>query len=385
MSRNMTGILAAALMPAMLAACGGSDESTAQLPDWARGGERQAAADAPQTDMDSAASPMEDAAPADEHAGHAGHMMTPEQMAQLRERIALYREFTDAQIMQNMNRMPPDMNKLISDKGVRGPIGVLALGHGFSGDGNRQFETAYAEALAPEHPTAMALGMAMMSSDPIQKAVDDLEAQGARTIVVIPTIIGDNTSLVRQWQHIFGLRKEGAYLDLPTVRSNADIVIAQSPTTSPIMADIMTDYAKELSEDPANEVVVIFSHGPEDAEDNEKELEVLAEHADWIKRAGKFAAVHPFTVQDDAPRAVRAANVERVRKIVEDATRSGKRVLVVTDLLTGPGSVHRRAKKDLEGLDYVMSEKGLMEHPKFQAWLQAAVAVQVQDLANEAA
>ena len=133
------------------------------------------------------------------------------------------------------------------------------------------------------------------------------------------------------------------------------------------MARIMLDYARELSEDPANELVIIMGHGPQDAEDNQKELDILAGHAEYLKTEGGFVDVRYANVQDDAPPSVRAANVETIRAWAGQAMADGQQVIVVTTALTESGVVGRM-KRDVEGVARFNS-KGLMEHSLFVEWI----------------
>ena len=119
-----------------------------------------------------------------DHSAHR-HQMTPEQFAELREKVPLYREFTDEEIMENMGRMGPNHHVYLSDADTTGRVGVLALGHGYEPAGNEAFKSAY-KPTADKHPTAAAFGMAMMTSDHIQSAVDELTEAGADTVLVMP-------------------------------------------------------------------------------------------------------------------------------------------------------------------------------------------------------
>jgi collagenase-like PrtC family protease len=92
-----------------------------------------------------------------------------------------------------------------------------------------------------------------------------------------------------------------------------------------------------------------------------------------MRQRSNFSAIKVITLQDDAPTAVRAANVKKFRGWVETARAEGKRVIVVSNLLTTSG-VHKKIKRDLEGLDYDFNTKGLMLHADFQKWIQGAVA-----------
>ena len=307
---------------------------------------------------------------AQEH-DHSEHQMSPEVFAELREKILLYREFTDEQIMDSMKHMGPNFRVYLSDAGLNGDIGILALGHGFEATGNQQFQDAYAS-MAAKHPTAVGLGMAMMTSAHIQTAVDELTAAGAKTVLVIPTTTVETGGLTRQWKYIFDMREEAPWLSVDRVKTSAEVKFTPMPTTHPKMSAILIEYAKEVSQDPANEVVALISHGPVDPDDNAIELGILKEHADRIRDGSNFAEVRAFTLQDDAPSAVRSSNVDTLRGWVEAALADGKRVIVLTNLLV-KGSVHGKIKRDLDGLEYTFNEKGLMLHPLFGSWVEEVI------------
>jgi hypothetical protein len=307
------------------------------------------------------------AAPTD-HAHH--HQMTAEQLAELRAKIPLYREYSDDDISAGMSRMKNSWG-WVAETPAGARVGILALAHGFKEQGNRQFTAAYSTA-ATDYPKAYAFGMAMMTSDHIQSAISALEEKGVERIVVIPTTTADNTTLVRQWDYIFGKREDSAYLDVPRVQARAELIWAPTPTAHPLMAEILLDYARELSRDPAREMVVILGHGPQDSEDNEKEIALLSRHAAFLRDQGGFSEVRAANVQDDAPTEVRAANVAMVRGWAESAMAEGRRVIVVHTALTQSGVVGRLAR-DVEGVaDF--NAKGLMEHPLFGQWIDGVVA-----------
>ena len=299
---------------------------------------------------------------------HAEHQMSPEVFVELREKVPLYREFTDEQIMGSMKNMGPNFRIYLSDAALNDDVGILALGHGFQEAGNQEFQDAYA-ATAERYPTAVGLGMAMMTSTHIQTAVDELTSAGAKKILVIPTTTVETGGLTRQWMYIFNMREEAPWLSVDRVQTTAEVKFTPTPTTHPTMSAILAEYAEEVSRDPANEVVALISHGPVNPEDNAIELEILTEHADRIREASKFAEVRAFTLQDDAPSAVRRSNVDTLRGWVEAALADGKRVIVLTNLLV-KGSVHGKIKRDLDGLEYTFNEKGLMLHPLFGTWVE---------------
>ncbi len=306
-----------------------------------------------------------------EHAHH-HHQMTDEQFAELREKVPLYREFTDEEIMANMARMGPNFHVYLSEGSLAGDVGVLALGHGYEPSGNEAFKQAYVPT-AGQHPTAVAFGMAMMTSDHIQAAVDDLTNAGADTVLVIPVTTLKVGGLIGQWRYVFGLQDDAPWMSVPRVDSDARIVFGPTPTTDPLISAILVDYAMELSADPANEVVALVAHGPDDEKENRAELAILEQHAAVIRAERPFSEVRGFTLQDDAPSAVRKANVERLRGWVKSAADRGQRVIVLTTLPV-KGSVHKKIRRDLDGLDYVLSEKGIVENARFNDWIETVIA-----------
>lgn len=303
--------------------------------------------------------------------GH-DHAMTPEQMKELREKIPLYAVYTDEQIMANMARMPPDWWEDLSAAGVKGKVGLLILGHGYSQGGNEQFKEKISP-LGTQYPTTVAPGMAMMSGSHIQKALDALtKVHGVKTVVVVPVEPGDDTSLIGQWKYILGMADEAPYLTVPRVQTSARLVMTRSPSTDPRMATILRDHALEVAGDPAKTRVVIVSHGPETVAANPDEIRRLLTHAAAIKSSSQFTDVQVLSLQDDAIPEVRAANKAVLRAMIIDAKNNGEDVVIVPMILTR-GGFHARLQKDLEGLDYTFANRGLIEHPAFQDWIAAAV------------
>jgi hypothetical protein len=223
------------------------------------------------------------------------------------------------------------------------------------------------------HPTVVAPGMAMMSSSHIQAAVDELTSKhGVKTIVVVPMEPGDDTSLIRQWKYIFGLRDQAPYLTVPQVKTDAKIVFTKSPVADPRMAIIMRDYALAVSKHPEKDRLILVSHGPETPEANPAELAMLETHADAIRKSSPFQDIHVVSMQDDAIPPIRAAHVQELRGLIKEATDQGRDAVIVPMILT-KGGFHARLQKDLDGLTYLFANKGLIEHPAFQEWITMTV------------
>jgi len=290
---------------------------------------------------------------------------------ELRARIGVWKNFTNAQIALSMNQMGSNYEWYISDPDMKGEQGLLILVHGFRDRGDRVFKETV-QPMSELFPTAIAFGMSMMTSQHIQLGLDDLVAVGAKEIVVIPGVATSHSEMIRQWEYIFGLRDKAEYASVPRVKTEAKIHFLSPPNDDPLIAEILLDHAAELSTNPANELVIIASHGPTYPEDNKNALKVLANLAKIVQEDGGFSEVIGVTLQDDAAPAIRAANVARIRGKVEEATAAGKGVIVVTNLMSTRG-IQAKLRKDLQGLDYKFNKKSISQHDNFLVWMGSSI------------
>ncbi|MEQ1800734.1 MAG: hypothetical protein ABL989_02360 [Gammaproteobacteria bacterium] len=299
------------------------------------------------------------------------HKMDPAMTKELRDKVGLYRNYSDAEITLSMDMMGHEYAWYISPPDVKGAQGVLILMHGFREQGDKIFRQQV-QPLGDIFPTSMGVGMAMMMSDHIQVALDDLAAAGAKKIVVVPITSSGTNELYRQWLYIFGKEGEAEFATVPRVKTDARLLFVDPPGDNPLVAEVLLDHAMEISKDPAKELVIIAGHGPTSAEDNAEELRVLSGLAKLVKTDGGFADVRGMTLQDDAPPEIREINVQKLRGVVEEAAKKGQRVLVVTNLI-GARTIQAKLRSDLKGLTYEFNAKGLVNHPNFMKWMTESV------------
>jgi hypothetical protein len=308
------------------------------------------------------------------------HDMDAEMMEALRAKIALYRGMTDRELNMNMSGMGPNYEWYASAISMQGDVGVLILSHGVGENSDRMLKDAL-EPVSSEYPTAIGFGMAMMTSTHLQSAVDDLIERGAKKIILVQNgTTTEYNTLTRQWKYIFGLGEEATYIAVPVVQADVEFVMAKTFGDSPLITDILYDHVKEVSKNPANEVVIIVGHGPEDNEDNEPDLAILSAHVDRIAAKNEFADVKIINLQDDAIAPIRKSNVKRLRRWITKANDEGQDVIVVAVAAASHG-VQTHIRQDLRGLDYTFADKGMSEHPNYVEWISATIA---DSLATEA-
>jgi hypothetical protein len=303
------------------------------------------------------------------------HQMDPALTKELREKVSSWKGFSDAQIALSMDAMGAEYAWYISPPEVKGTQGVLILMHGFRDPGDGIFKERV-EPIGKLFPTAMGVGMAMMMSDHIQIALNDLKAVGVKEVVVLPVTSTHTNELYRQWLYILGQRDKAEYASVPQIKTDLKLKIVSPPGDSGLVAETLVDYAKEISTDPKNEVVIIAGHGPTGKADNEAEMKQLENLAKVVKEDGGFAAAYGQTLQDDAPLEIRAGNVKKLRALVENATKDGKRVLIVTNLI-GARTIQAKLRDDLKGLDYKFNPKGIVQHDNFITWMGEGIQKQL--------
>ncbi len=297
--------------------------------------------------------------------------LDPETIDELKALFPSLAEQSDEEIALLMQQMPSNYEWYISGQHLKGDVGVLILAHGYGETGDKIFKESI-DRVADTYPAAIGFGMSMMGSSHIQSSVDDLVKAGATTIVFVPVVRSEFNSTLRQWDYILGKRDEASYLAVPRVVTEAEIKRSPPSVDHYLISEILLDHAKEISADPENEVVVIVGHGPEDPEENIQELALLDKHADYILQQGHFNDVDVINLQDDALKAIRAANVSKLRAIIQDASDQGRTVLIVGFLQATKG-IQDKIQTDLEGLDYVFNAKGMSEHANYALWIEARV------------
>ena len=296
--------------------------------------------------------------------------VSDEQLKVLRTNNPAFSQMDDEELIRLVSILKNEEG-MVSDETVNDEVGVLVLAHGFHGDGYDQFRAAF-KPIADVHPTGYGFGLAILESDHLQKVVDQITSQGAKTIILFPATTALNSGMVRQWEYALNFRDDFSYTAVEKIQTDAEMIWAPGPIPHPLSGEILRDHAKALSKDPANELVIITGHGPQRKADNDRELEILQKHADFIKADVGFYDVRPRNVQDDAPPQVRADNVKIIREWVKEAKADGKDVIIVTTVLTAAG-VMQKLENDTKDLGVRFNSAGMMTNQRFSDWLDFAI------------
>jgi sirohydrochlorin ferrochelatase len=284
---------------------------------------------------------------------------------------------------------------LLAGRTASAEPGILLLAHGGNAEWNGRVEELAAKVDATR-PTEVAFGMATRAA--IQGAIDRLVARGVTEIVAVPLFVSSWSTVITSTEYLLGLRPDApaalaifakmnhgqaASADaagheghaMPAdgatpVESSVPVRMTPALNDHPIVADILASRARAISDNPANEALVIVAHGPTEEEDNRRWLADMESLAARLTQSETFASLEYLTVRDDAPTAVRDAATAQLRGIVQRELTAGRRVLLVP-LLISFGGIERGLRERLEGLNYTMAEAGLMPDDRLATWILA--------------
>ncbi|HEX9780818.1 MAG TPA: hypothetical protein VGB20_06345 [bacterium] len=252
-------------------------------------------------------------------------------------------------------------------------VGVLVLAHG----GEPRWNAAVTETVggaALPWPAEIAFGMGMHADEAarLQEAVSALERRGAGRIVAVPLLISSHSMIIRQYAYLLGLRADGPWMEhAAPIDVRVPVTLTRALDDAAVVAEIVADRAREVSREPASEIVVLVAHGPNEEADQARWLAAMERIGAAVSAREGFRRVIPVTMRDDAPEAVLEEAVRRLRETVARGAEDA-RVLVVP-LLIANGGIEHKIRERLDGLPCVIQERALLPDARVGAWLAERV------------
>lgn len=261
-------------------------------------------------------------------------------------------------------------------------VGTVLIAHG----GDAGWNTPVLEAAAGARtggPVAVSFLMGDSASVyRFQDAVASVVEQGAERVVVVPLLASSHSGHYEQIRYLAGEVDTISdvmmhHLHMAGIeRASTSVPISVTPAldASPEIADILTERAARLATRPADQALFVIGHGPNGAEDYAGWMANLRPIAEEVGQRGGFRDVKLGLVRDDAPEAVRAEAVRRIREIIEiQHALTGQEVVVVPILVSkGYVSTHK-LPQDLNGLPVVYDGEGLLPHEAISRWVERRV------------
>lgn len=256
------------------------------------------------------------------------------------------------------------------------------VAHGGSSEWNAEVERLTAAETGGPIEVAFLMGPAA-EQHRFQDAAARLVARGAERIVVLPLLVSSHSGHYEQIRWLAGLTEtldetmqhhlHMAGITRPTTR--VPMTVAPGLDDAPELAAVLVDRARALAVNEPAQALFLVGHGPNGAEDYAAWMGNLRVVLDSVRARTAFADVRLELVRDDAPPAVRAEAVLRMRELIGlQQVVTGGQPVVVVPILMSRGRVSRETfVKDLDGLRVVYSGDPLLPHPALMGYVQRRV------------
>ncbi|VAW34725.1 hypothetical protein MNBD_GAMMA01-563 [hydrothermal vent metagenome] len=263
--------------------------------------------------------------------------------------------------------------------------GVLILAHGGKHESWDKAVKHASNKVQKDYLVEVAFGMANPVS--MQQAINNLEKQGAKKIVVVPLFISSHSPIIRQNEYLLGFRDELADppmmmhhghgsdamtdMEIKPLTINAKIFLTNALDSHPLVTNIIYDRIKKLSKKPKNETIIILAHGPNSEADNKNWIKEINSISEQIREKNNYKQIFGLTVRDDANEEVYEQAKEHLRTLVYQAGKSSD--VIVVPLLLSQGGIEQGYVKRLKGLNYKWSGETLLPHKNITKFIQASV------------
>ena len=134
----------------------------------------------------------------------------------------------------------------------------------------------------------------------LAKAAKRLEDKGVNEILIVHVSPSSYSSHHEEVRYLAGLRKDlGVYAEDAGKPSQGNVRFAVSPCMDdhPLAVEIVKDYARELSQDPAQESLMLVGHGPVEELENIMWVRQLEKIGQEIKKTLPFREVACMTLR----------------------------------------------------------------------------------------
>jgi len=209
----------------------------------------------------------------------------------------------------------------------------------------------------------------------LDKAVKRLEAKGVNEVLIAHLSPSSYSNHHEEIFYLTGFRKDlGIYTETagkPIQSTIRTFAISPCMDTHPLIVEVLRGYAKELSENPPAESLILLGHGPVEEVENimwEKQLKRIAEE---IRKTLPFREIVCMTLREDSADLISNQAQDDLRETAQRLSTQGK-VLVVADAL-GAGMLQEEVKQLLKGIPAVVSQKGIISHPNAIKWIEATI------------
>jgi sirohydrochlorin ferrochelatase len=245
--------------------------------------------------------------------------------------------------------------------------GVLVISHG-SRDPRwvRLVDEAVADVRAPEGVPVNVSFLEIVEGRLIQDGIDELESQGVTDLVTVPLFVSAGSTHVSEIAFALGVLPEPEVeSDLEPFRVNAKVHYLAPIDDDPDIAQVVYDNIRELSTDPAREILLLIGHGSNRKGFHKRWRNGLDRLAARVQALGGFAGAVGAMLR---PNQV-ACKLEVLRRKMPDC-----RVIAAPFFLSEGYFTNTVIPARLEGFDCLYNGRTLLPDPLVTRWMERRIA-----------
>lgn len=249
--------------------------------------------------------------------------------------------------------------------------GILVISHGSrEADWVRLVDEAVAQVNKPEDVPVYSSCLEIVEGRLIQDGIDFLEAQGVTDLIVVPLFTSSGSVHVDEIRYALGVQNEPALAtDLPRMCVSAKVHWTSVLDDHPLIVDALWDKLRQLSAEPAKEVVMVIGHGSKEDGFYEKWRSGLEKVAGKLQEKGGFAAVEAALLLPDE-----VAEVAGRLKV-----QYPEHELLVSPFFISEGYFTRKViPQRLVGYDYKYNGLTLLPHDNVSGWIEEQIGKVLQ-------
>ncbi|MEW9701932.1 sirohydrochlorin chelatase [Paenibacillus sp. SI8] len=248
--------------------------------------------------------------------------------------------------------------------------GVLVISHGSRDEGwVKLVDQAVAAVEMPAGMPIFSSYLELVEGRLIQDGIYSLEAQGVTDIIVVPLFVSSGSTHIDEISYALGVIPEPVLeTDLERFDIKARIHFTSPIDDDPVIAEIIYEKIKELSDAPSQEIVLLIGHGSVEKGFHLKWREGLEQLAQRLKALGGY---------DEADVAMLLPDQVK-RKMLWWAKHKPEHAIVVAPLFLSEGYFTNKViPSRMEGFQYRYNGQALLPSPLISKWIEKQIASQI--------
>jgi sirohydrochlorin ferrochelatase len=248
--------------------------------------------------------------------------------------------------------------------------GVLVISHGSRDEGWVKLVDQVVSAVQlPAEMPIFSSYLELVEGRLIQDGIYSLETQGVTDLIVVPLFVSSGSTHIDEISYALGVIPEPTLeTDLERFDIKARIHFTSPIDDDPVIAEIIYEKIKELSDSPSQEIVLLVGHGSVEKDFHLKWRRGLEHLAERLKALGGY---------DEADVAMLLPDQVK-RKMTWWAKRKPEHTVVVAPLFLSEGYFTSKViPSRMEGFEYRYNGQALLPSPLISKWIEKQIASQI--------